>query len=156
MGSTVVPCFAARRGGPCPKHRAPAPKIVLETLALGSMRRFCRAKLPRHKKKPWGVAFQRTSNWEASTTKSAHAGPLHPAVRDSLTGGNEPNETGFAKRGLERHQKNSPMGPRHFNMGHAAGTPKFRKFGCRYPLCEITGIFPYKYPAFAFYTGFIK
>ena len=41
-------------------------------------------------------------------------------------------------------------------MGHAAGTPKFRKFNYRYPLCEITGNFPYKYPVFAFYTGFIK
>jgi hypothetical protein len=41
-------------------------------------------------------------------------------------------------------------------MGHAAGAPKFRKFGCRYPLCAITGIFPYKHPVFALYTGFIN
>ena len=41
-------------------------------------------------------------------------------------------------------------------MGHAAGAPKFRKFGCRCSLCAITGIFPYKYPVFAFYTGFIN
>jgi hypothetical protein len=45
---------------------------------------------------------------------------------------------------------------KHFNMGYAAGTTQFRKFGGRCPLCEITGIFPCKHPAFAFYTGFIK
>ena len=81
----------------------------------------CRAKLLRHKKKPWGVAFQRTANWEASTTKSAYTGPLHPAVRDSLTGGNEASERGFAKRGLERHQ-NSPMGPRHIKLNSFSST----------------------------------
>jgi hypothetical protein len=37
-------------------------------------------------------------------------------------------------------------------LGWCSTTPS----GYRYPLCEITGIFPYKYPVFAFYTGFIK
>jgi hypothetical protein len=45
---------------------------------------------------------------------------------------------------------------KHFDLGHAAGTPKSRKLGHRHPLCEIAGILPYKYRVFAFYTGFIK
>jgi hypothetical protein len=45
---------------------------------------------------------------------------------------------------------------KHFNLGHAAGAQKFKKLGCRYPLGENTGIFPYKHLAFAIYTGFNK
>ena len=79
------------------------------------MRPKCRAELLRHKKKPWGVAFQRTSNWEASTTQSAYTGPSHPAIIDSLRGRNQANERGLAKWGLKGHQ-NSPMGPRHVKL----------------------------------------
>ena len=79
------------------------------------MRPKYRAELLRHKKKPWGVAFQRTSNWEASTTQSAYTGPSHPAIIDSLRGRNQANERGLAKWGLEGHQ-NSPMGPRHIKL----------------------------------------
>jgi hypothetical protein len=42
---------------------------------------------------------------------------------------------------------------RHYSV--LVGT-EFRKFGCRYPLCENTGISPYKYLVFAIYTGFNK
>ena len=45
---------------------------------------------------------------------------------------------------------------KHFNLGHSTWPPKLRKFGHRYPICKITGILQYKYPVFAFNTGFIK
>jgi hypothetical protein len=46
---------------------------------------------------------------------------------------------------------------KHFDLGHAAGAQKFRKFGYRCPLCKNTGIFLINTWCLLFiHTGFNK
>jgi hypothetical protein len=141
-------------------------RALLQPCAPAGGRRFWREITRLHPKRQQGqcqVRIAVEAGWSCRWGRPiVDDAPLHSPVRGSL----ERGKWGQRKRVRRARPTEAPKQPqrppthqikqfyKHFNTSYVNGTPKFRKFGFRCTLCEITGVFPHGHLAFALHTGF--